>query len=1197
MGHKHIGDRCFGILTVLGVMAAGGAAASTLEGWADLHAHWFSNIVSDDTAVFVDDPTATTWETQAKRALKGVEYPDVDVKAWNDVDQKAFIQWIHRAWEYGMRLSVVHIVYNDEQCKSWFVPGKHLGERCAVHLAVRDQLEQIRKLERFADKHFGGFLRIARSPQEARKWIQQGKLAVVIGLEVDDLGRLCRSYDLTDPVDDPSKLPACTKDRVEGMLDWLYAEGVRHLFVVHGIDTIFAGAAALTEAYGVNQRSYNGKHFELTLCDDPDVAWTYRGVDGFELILPVPEILVGVFKAYGNPAETPSNQSRIAAALAALGVTSTSSAGSVVVPGHCNARGLQPLGRHLVKEAMRRGMLIDVDHMSSKTFDDVYAMATDLKLQASLDRSGPYPLMSSHFSLRELNPHARAPFNVAGIAVPARMAQSTFKGIPERYLRTYAAAEMHQSVARLQKIAKTGGMVAPILVQRTVGSYKGSLKAPDNDCDGSVKSWAQMYLTAVEVMGGKGVGLGTDVNGMAVQPMPRFGPNACAGDATYEHIISEYEIAAAVSGVTAAGGCAALAMVPIVNWFACGILGGKAIALTARLLSLRADLKEWSKRLKKQRSFQKGGVVYGQTTLRGKTLTQLQTGNKKFDYNTEGVAHLGLVPDMLADLEALVPDKTVLEPLWHSAEAYAQRWESAQPRDHVDIVSVSKPLYAGIAKAPPAAAAVAACQAAGVFQGVGLPHDARWWRFHVVFDATLGAFTSLNAKSVAVSAKVVQGTACVDIQPAGTPKTTTLRYDATVYVPIAPAMDSKLGGYDLRLRFEAKHTYGGLSHHASAPVELHVPRPELRVVLDGVPTVGNEPCVLPKVPKNPGPIDALRYLPSTRTVYVPVKVEVRAHTKDFTPLWTVWADAQQPVYYGFGPNASIPLCPCAPRPIVVYTSEVAGLETATLRYEVQPPEGKVLVHTTLHAGMALVDPNVGCGAMASSATVAVDLEDPVVTTASDPTVSTLSPGLTGIGPQASLGQPPMCTWSPRPSASAGWSVPSNGTCQATVHFGAPVDGQVPAGGTYVRVERGPWCSIVAVGVQAGASCPKVDSTGHTVPIGQDWIAQLRDRFAANPPISWAQLQGALEEVLGGSWPIDEQTWVMAADDQGEPTVLLTPEGLLLPSYYPGSDGLPVWAPLAFGQPTTMEEQWSRAVVDVRGAPHDVTVTAPVDPSL
>src|SRR5207302_3908613 len=57
----------------------------------------------------------------------------------------------------------------------------------------------------------------------------------------------------------------------------------------------------------------------------------------------------------------------------------------------CNALGLTPLGRELVQGLARRKMIIDIDHMSARAFDDTVAA------------TGNYPLVSGHTGFFELS--------------------------------------------------------------------------------------------------------------------------------------------------------------------------------------------------------------------------------------------------------------------------------------------------------------------------------------------------------------------------------------------------------------------------------------------------------------------------------------------------------------------------------------------------------------------------------------------------------------------------------------------------------------------------------------------------------------------------------------------------------------------------------------------------------------------------
>ena len=60
------------------------------------------------------------------------------------------------------------------------------------------------------------------------------------------------------------------------------------------------------------------------------------------------------------------------------------------------------------------------------------------------------------------------------------------------------------------------------------------------------------------------------------------------------------------------------------------------------------------------------------------------TGNRTFDYNTEGVAHYGLFAEWLNAVSKTPDGENAMQQLFRSAEAYLRMWqrtgvEEAQP--------------------------------------------------------------------------------------------------------------------------------------------------------------------------------------------------------------------------------------------------------------------------------------------------------------------------------------------------------------------------------------------------------------------------------------------------------------------------------------------------------------------------------------
>jgi hypothetical protein len=63
--------------------------------------------------------------------------------------------------------------------------------------------------------------------------------------------------------------------------------------------------------------------------------------------------------------------------------------------------------------------------------------------------------------------------------------------------------------------------------------------------------------------------------------------------------------------------------------------------------------------------------------LAGQTFSREQTGDKTFDLATDGVAHYGLLPDLLAAMAQQPGGAQALKILDGSAEAYLRMWERA----------------------------------------------------------------------------------------------------------------------------------------------------------------------------------------------------------------------------------------------------------------------------------------------------------------------------------------------------------------------------------------------------------------------------------------------------------------------------------------------------------------------------------------
>src|SRR5215210_2653064 len=55
-------------------------------------------------------------------------------------------------------------------------------------------------------------------------------------------------------------------------------------------------------------------------------------------------------------------------------------------------------------------------------------------------------------------------------------------------------------------------------------------------------------------------------------------------------------------------------------------------------------------------------------------------GRKTFDFNDDGLAHVGMLPDLIADFQAMGLSQADLDPLLNSADGYVTLWEKAWRR-------------------------------------------------------------------------------------------------------------------------------------------------------------------------------------------------------------------------------------------------------------------------------------------------------------------------------------------------------------------------------------------------------------------------------------------------------------------------------------------------------------------------------------
>ncbi|MGZ3461289.1 MAG: membrane dipeptidase, partial [Archangium sp.] len=262
--------------------------------------------------------------------------------------------------------------------------------------------------------------------------------------------------------------------------------------------------------------------------------------------------------------------------------------------GHINQRGLSSTGTALLREAMRQGFVLDVEHMSDRCTNDVLSLAEQAR----------YPIVASHCAFRE-----------QGLAPE------------ETSLKQNLASEYMKTRDQARRILALGGLLAPITYQYELQDFPGT--TVENDCSRSSKTWAQAYQYALALLrevGSGGVAMGTDFNGLRQQPGPRYGPNAAFGLKGDERRIKQRPV---------------------------------------------------QQMLQRNRP----PLPYSGTLYRtDEPFVKSRAGSREFDFNTDGLAHVGLLPDFIRDLVHVGLTDAQLDPLFSSAEVFLRMWEACEAR-------------------------------------------------------------------------------------------------------------------------------------------------------------------------------------------------------------------------------------------------------------------------------------------------------------------------------------------------------------------------------------------------------------------------------------------------------------------------------------------------------------------------------------
>jgi hypothetical protein len=120
--------------------------------------------------------------------------------------------------------------------------------------------EMVEYVDRCAGGEGQGWLQITYSPAEARRVIQDDKLAAILGVEVDSLGNWHNPEELARLSGGRIKR---ARDLIAAELDWLYALGVRQITPIHLTDNAFGGTAIYMRFLEIVNLFVSGHRYEV----------------------------------------------------------------------------------------------------------------------------------------------------------------------------------------------------------------------------------------------------------------------------------------------------------------------------------------------------------------------------------------------------------------------------------------------------------------------------------------------------------------------------------------------------------------------------------------------------------------------------------------------------------------------------------------------------------------------------------------------------------------------------------------------------------------------------------------------------------------------------------------------------------------------------------------------------------------------
>ncbi|MES2491216.1 MAG: peptidase M19, partial [Pseudomonadota bacterium] len=319
--------------------------------------------------------------------------------------ESTYYKWVERAWRGGLRIMLNNLVENETLCNLERVALLDPTKNCNEMDSAVTQVQLMKDMQDYVDAQEGGpgkgWFRLVDNPVDARKVINDGKLAVVLGIEISHLFNCNVKQVVGSPLNDGNTLeiPGCTTADIDTQFDRLYALGVRQMFPVHEFDNALGGNG-IFDGLVLNVGNFvdTGKFWGTYNCPSTDPTGEYKDY------IFAPGAIMTTSDPTGVTAPVnPVVQALLAGNTVPLPIYPTTR--------QCNARGLTTLGKYAFKKMMDNKIIMEVDHLELSIKEDLIKLAEE--------QTPVYPLISAHGGHGGIsNDQAQRIFKLGGVIYP-----------------------------------------------------------------------------------------------------------------------------------------------------------------------------------------------------------------------------------------------------------------------------------------------------------------------------------------------------------------------------------------------------------------------------------------------------------------------------------------------------------------------------------------------------------------------------------------------------------------------------------------------------------------------------------------------------------------------------------------------------------------------------------------------------------